>query len=420
MIRDFRFLCPNDTVFDQQSFICTYWKEIDCKRSTLYYSKNDLYRIEEEPVTQEYEYEDPFIAYEYLYDYEESQTKDLPAYVYEYYDMDNDHRFGGGGKTRKGKSQESTTRKSSGQSFSTPKASTTTTSTTTSTTTTTTTTTSTEPTTTTSTTAHTPRISISTPRITTLRPPHLFKIGSPVVSISTSSSTRFETGPSSSSSFPTRSSRFELPSDQNSSTRIVRQEELSFDEEDELYSGAEDPFANYDWRRDNSGVTASTKTRYEQRFRLRDRTRQEYSPYSTASRNQEFTLTTMRNNRDGVGTTTERNRNESNSRTSRGHHSFSSSSGNRYSSPSRDQAHEEFANFRYYKTAFGHTGPASSAQSSSSSSSSSTSSSTSSSSSSSLSNSKPRSSSSSGVRARPVGYISARTASRNTRYAVYG
>ena len=31
--QDFRFLCPNDTVFDQQNLVCTNWFEVDCTQS---------------------------------------------------------------------------------------------------------------------------------------------------------------------------------------------------------------------------------------------------------------------------------------------------------------------------------------------------------------------------------------------------
>ena len=31
--QDFRFLCPNDTVFDQQNLVCTNWFEVDCAQS---------------------------------------------------------------------------------------------------------------------------------------------------------------------------------------------------------------------------------------------------------------------------------------------------------------------------------------------------------------------------------------------------
>lgn len=45
-IQDFRFLCPNDTAFDQENQICDDWYNIDCEAATLYYSDNfDLYRI---------------------------------------------------------------------------------------------------------------------------------------------------------------------------------------------------------------------------------------------------------------------------------------------------------------------------------------------------------------------------------------
>lgn len=33
-------MCPNDTVFDQENFICANWFEIDCRSSTLFYDKN--------------------------------------------------------------------------------------------------------------------------------------------------------------------------------------------------------------------------------------------------------------------------------------------------------------------------------------------------------------------------------------------
>ena len=39
-VRDFKFMCPNDTVFDQENFICANWFEIDCRSSTLFYDKN--------------------------------------------------------------------------------------------------------------------------------------------------------------------------------------------------------------------------------------------------------------------------------------------------------------------------------------------------------------------------------------------
>jgi hypothetical protein len=45
-IQDYKFLCPNDTSFDQENQICDDWYNIDCEASTLFYSDNfDLYRI---------------------------------------------------------------------------------------------------------------------------------------------------------------------------------------------------------------------------------------------------------------------------------------------------------------------------------------------------------------------------------------
>ena len=31
--QDFRFLCPNDTVFDQQNLVCANWFDVDCEQS---------------------------------------------------------------------------------------------------------------------------------------------------------------------------------------------------------------------------------------------------------------------------------------------------------------------------------------------------------------------------------------------------
>ncbi|PNF15537.1 hypothetical protein B7P43_G16530 [Cryptotermes secundus] len=45
-VQDYRFLCPNDTSFDQENQICANWFDIDCEAAALYYSDNfDLYRI---------------------------------------------------------------------------------------------------------------------------------------------------------------------------------------------------------------------------------------------------------------------------------------------------------------------------------------------------------------------------------------
>uniref|UniRef100_A0A1B6GGP5 Chitin-binding type-2 domain-containing protein n=1 Tax=Cuerna arida TaxID=1464854 RepID=A0A1B6GGP5_9HEMI len=46
-LQDFRFLCPNDTAFDQENQICDDWYNIDCEAATLYYSDNfDLFRLD--------------------------------------------------------------------------------------------------------------------------------------------------------------------------------------------------------------------------------------------------------------------------------------------------------------------------------------------------------------------------------------
>ncbi|KAK2725151.1 uncharacterized protein LOC136033128 isoform X2 [Artemia franciscana] len=38
-IRDFKFMCPNDTVFDQENFICANWFDVDCSLSVKWYPK---------------------------------------------------------------------------------------------------------------------------------------------------------------------------------------------------------------------------------------------------------------------------------------------------------------------------------------------------------------------------------------------
>lgn len=42
-----RFLCPNDTAFDQESQTCADWYDVDCEAATLYYASDnfDLYRL---------------------------------------------------------------------------------------------------------------------------------------------------------------------------------------------------------------------------------------------------------------------------------------------------------------------------------------------------------------------------------------
>ena len=43
--REYNFLCPNGTVFNQQDFVCTWWTEFDCNSApSLYYLNDNLYR----------------------------------------------------------------------------------------------------------------------------------------------------------------------------------------------------------------------------------------------------------------------------------------------------------------------------------------------------------------------------------------
>ena len=38
----FSFLCPNGTKFDQKTFVCNWWYNVDCNSSANYFSLNDL------------------------------------------------------------------------------------------------------------------------------------------------------------------------------------------------------------------------------------------------------------------------------------------------------------------------------------------------------------------------------------------
>lgn len=45
-VQDYRFLCPNDTMFDQENRICANWFDIDCEAAAVYYGNSfDLYRL---------------------------------------------------------------------------------------------------------------------------------------------------------------------------------------------------------------------------------------------------------------------------------------------------------------------------------------------------------------------------------------
>ena len=48
--QDFRFLCPNDTVFDQQNLVCTNWFEVDCAQSVQLFAHDFGIRGREEDI----------------------------------------------------------------------------------------------------------------------------------------------------------------------------------------------------------------------------------------------------------------------------------------------------------------------------------------------------------------------------------
>ncbi|XP_037799820.1 uncharacterized protein LOC119594803 [Penaeus monodon] len=317
-IRDFKFLCPNDTVFDQQNFICANWRDIDCKRSTRYYSKNDLFRVDESAAEEEYETESSSsVFYEDAYEYGDLQGRNSPEYVYEYYEYEADHRFSTGAGGRKGKSQDGDA-------------------------------------------AQSPNPPLP------FRP--AFRLGKPVVSISSSSASGQAAPPA-----PDRASRPEF------SGRLESFLADDHEDEDNLFQGVSDPFASYDWRRDSSGVTASTKTTYEQRFGTGPRSRPAAPLFSPASRNQEFTSTTARNREpEPPAPTTERAEEEA---------AWTGRRRGRPSSGRGTSRYSSFANFRYYKTVLenGNSGSAATPQDAAA-----------------------------GARVRPSRFVSSRSASRNT------
>ncbi len=74
--QDFRFLCPNDTVFDQQNLVCTNWFEVDCHQSVSFFfqgvgvkTNKGQSRPAAPPQPQEPEEYD--YNYEYTYFYED-------------------------------------------------------------------------------------------------------------------------------------------------------------------------------------------------------------------------------------------------------------------------------------------------------------------------------------------------------------
>jgi len=54
--QDFHFLCPNDTVFDQQHLVCTNWFDVDCSQSFQFFPHDFAF---DKTVPDEYQYEYP-------------------------------------------------------------------------------------------------------------------------------------------------------------------------------------------------------------------------------------------------------------------------------------------------------------------------------------------------------------------------
>ncbi|CAL4239328.1 unnamed protein product, partial [Meganyctiphanes norvegica] len=432
-ISDFKFLCPNDTVFDQQNFICANWWDVDCKSSTQHYSKNDVF-IVPEPEVEEYE-EPTATYYEYVYEYEEPKGRSVPSSEYEYDVLDQS--LVRDTASRKGKSQDSTIHYRNALTSTTSTSTTTATTTKTSATTprttlsTTLSTTTKEPSTTTT---EKNRVSTTstTPKITTLRPANPFRpsfsVGKPVVTVSTSTSYSSSTSssidvvtsssktlPEISTTSPPKIVQPTLPTTTlkpkfhiavNNQSLLAKQEEV---EGDLTASGRDDPFAHFDWRKDSSGVTASTKTRYETRFLTGPRSRTPAVAIATRIRDKDSSDSTDEEPSDNIGSRALSPENEreadskstgsraSNSHTGRDSNSRDRSSftSSRFRTYQRDRGRErdrdrerdpslrEFSNFRYFRTAFGNSD----------------------------------SSSSSGLR--PASVRPERTASRSTRYHIY-
>ena len=78
--QDFRFLCPNDTVFDQQNLVCTNWFEVDCHQSVSFFFQGVGLKHQNQQQQQQQNQKPP--DYEYTYDY-----------TYFYDDYDDQNRF---------------------------------------------------------------------------------------------------------------------------------------------------------------------------------------------------------------------------------------------------------------------------------------------------------------------------------------
>lgn len=72
--QDFHFLCPNDTVFDQQHLVCTNWFDVDCQQSLTFFPHDFAF---DKGRPEDY------------HDY--TDYKERPDYDYEYADVDSDH-----------------------------------------------------------------------------------------------------------------------------------------------------------------------------------------------------------------------------------------------------------------------------------------------------------------------------------------
>jgi len=60
--QDFHFLCPNDTVFDQQHLVCTNWFDVDCQQSTQFFPHD--FAFDKAVVEDEYQYENEYSEYD--------------------------------------------------------------------------------------------------------------------------------------------------------------------------------------------------------------------------------------------------------------------------------------------------------------------------------------------------------------------
>ena len=84
--QDFRFLCPNDTVFDQQNLVCTNWFEVDCHQSISFFFQGvglkQAVAKQEKPKRpptiepEEYDYN-----YEYTYFYDDDFDQDQNRFL---------------------------------------------------------------------------------------------------------------------------------------------------------------------------------------------------------------------------------------------------------------------------------------------------------------------------------------------------